>query len=327
MKNKHIYRKLKLIACFYLFICAVTPVNAQMKTNHLPGDASLQSGTQAPPSIIAFIPVYNFHTSTFKDKEGNSVGNPDLNVFFTGIGGSIVTNFKILGGNWGASLLIPFSSSKIEGGEVSSKGSLAFTDIYVQPVQLGWHTKQADFEAGYALYLPTGKYTMGADGNTGLGMVTHEFSGGTTLYFDKKKEWHFAALFSYALNSAKNNTMDNKIKVGNVLTIEGGLGKTWYKPVKGTEVPMVINAGLTYYIQSKLTDDEIKIPAISGYAFDLSKDHIYGLGAEANILFPKTFTSLSVRWLGEMGAKNRFQGNTFFITLAQFLKSLEKKKS
>ena len=177
-----------------------------MKIDHLPGDAGLQSGTQAPPSIIAFIPFYNFHSTTFKNKDGNRVGDPDMNVFFTGIGASIVTNVKLLNGNWGATILVPFSSNRIEGGLVSSKSSLAFTDIYIQPIQLGWKTKMADFLAGYALYLPTGKYEAGGEDNTGLGMVTNEFSGGTTIYFDKKKEWTFAALFSYALNGAKKNT-------------------------------------------------------------------------------------------------------------------------
>ena len=119
---------------------------------------------------------------------------------------------------------------------------------------------------------------------------------------------------------------DNDITAGNVLTIEGGLGKTWYKPKKGSEVPMIINGGLTYYIQSKTTHDKIEMPILNGYTFDLTKDHVYALGAEFNILFPKTFTSFSIRWLNEFGARNRFQGNTFFITIAQFLKSLEKKK-
>ena len=120
---------------------------------------------------------------------------------------------------------------------------------------------------------------------------------------------------------------DNTIRAGNVLTIEGGLGKTWYVPKKGTEVPMIINGGLVYYIQAKTTGDNIEIPVINGYTFDLAKDHVYALGAEFNILFPKTFTSLSIRWFSEFDAENRFQGNTIFITLAQFLKSLEKKKT
>jgi hypothetical protein len=299
---------------------------AQLKIDHMPGDAGLQSGTQAPPSIIAFVPVYNFHSSTFENKDGNSYSGGDINVFFTGIGGSVVTNIKLLNANWGAAVLIPFTSNRIEGGLVSSKSPLAFTDIYIQPVQLGWKTKRADFIFGYALYLPTWKYTAGADDNTGLGMLTNEFSGGTTIYFDEKKLWHFAALFSYALNSAKKNTKDNDITAGNVLTIEGGFGKTWYNAVKGSQVPMIINGGLVYYFQYKVTGDKIQVPVLNGYTFDLSKDHIYALGAEANILFPKTFTSLSIRWLGEFEARNRFQGNTFFITVAQFLKSLEKKK-
>jgi hypothetical protein len=37
-------------------------------------------------------------------------------------------------------------------------------------------------------------------------------------------------------------------------------------------------------------------------------------------------TSLGLRWLDEFNAKNRFEGNTFFITLGYIVKSLEKKK-
>jgi len=68
--------------------------------------------------------------------------------------------------------------------------------MYVQPVQLGWKTKWADFSFGYALYLPTGKYELGADNNSGLGILSNEFSAGSTVYFDPKKEWNFTALFS-----------------------------------------------------------------------------------------------------------------------------------
>jgi hypothetical protein len=60
-----------------------------------------------------------------------------------------------------------------------------------------------------------------------LGILTNEFSAGSTVYFDPKKEWNFSHLFSYGLNSKKKNTKDNDITVGNLLSIEGGLGKTW----------------------------------------------------------------------------------------------------
>jgi hypothetical protein len=309
-----------LLACFR--------GNAQLKGTHLLGDMGLQSGSQAPPSFTVFVPLYNYHTSRFITAKGDKIDAESINMFLLGAGGGVVTDTKILGGNYGASVLIAFASSKIEGSLVSTNSSLAFTDMYIQPVQLGWKTKQADFSFGYALYLPTGKYEEGGTDNAGLGMWTNEFSGGTTVYFDPKKEWNFSALFSYALNSKKKNTMDNSIKVGNLLSIEGGLGKTWYKPVKENPLPMIINAGVVYYIQFKTTDDKMDIPALGTTPIDLSgKDHIYALGAETNVFIPLIKSSVGLRWLNEFDAKNRTEGNSFFITLAPYIKFFEPKKN
>ena len=300
---------------------------AQLKGTHLTGDMGLQSGSQPPPSFTGFVPMYNYHTSTFIKADGGKIDAPDINMFLVGLGGGIVTNARILGGNYGASVLIAFASSRIEGNLISTKSSLAFTDMYIQPLQLGWKRKNADFTLGYALYLPTGKYELGGDNNAGMGILTNEFSAGSTVYFDAKKEWNFSALFSYGLNNKKKNTKDNDITVGDLLTVEGGLGKTWYKPVKGNPLPVIINGGLVYYFQLKTTEDEMKIPIIDNSTFNLAnRDHIYALGAEANIFIPSIMSSIGLRWLGEMGAKNRTQGNSFFITLAPYMKFFKPKK-
>lgn len=318
--------KLSLLTGVLLFFSA--SLHAQLKGTHLLGDMGLQSGSQPPPSFTPAIALYNYHTSRFINADGDKLDIPNINMFLLGLGGSFVTNAKILGGNYGGSVLIAFASSKIEGNNISTKSSLAFTDTYIQPLQLGWKTKQADFTVGYALYLPTGKYELGGDDNAGLGILTNEFSAGTTVYFDPKKEWSFSTLLSYGINSKKKNTKDNDITVGNVLSIEGGLGKTWYKPVKGSPLPMIINAGMVYYMQFKTTDDKMQIPSIGGSTFNLEgKDHIFALGAEANIFIPTIKSSIDFRWLGELGAKNRTQGNSFFITIAPYIKFFAPKKA
>ncbi len=311
-----------IIKCLTAVLLLVnTSLCAQLKGTHLLGDMGLQSGSQPPPSFTAFVPMYNYHTSTFIKANGDKIDAPDINMFLLGLGGGVVTNTKILGGNYGASVLVAFASSKIEGNLISNKSSLAFTDMYIQPLQLGWKTKMADFTFGYALYIPTGKYELGGDDNSGMGVLTNEFSAGSTLYFDAKKEWNFSALVSYALNSKKKNTKDNNIKVGNLLSVEGGLGKTWYKPVKGNPLPMIINAGMVYYIQIKTTEDKMEIPVINNSTFNLAnKDHGYALGAEANIFISTIRSSIGLRWLEELGSKNRTQGNSFFITLAPYVK-------
>ena len=111
------------------------------------------------------------------------------------------------------------------------------------------------------------------------------------------------------------------MKVGDIFTAEGGLGKTFYKPIKGFPIPVVFNAGLIYYIQDKATNDEIPVGAT---VFTGTKDHVYAAGLEFNVLHPKIRTSIGLRWLEEFSARNRFEGNTFLITIGYIIKSLEK---
>jgi len=292
---------------------------AQLKGYNILGDIGLQAGTQAPPSINLAIPLYFYSSSTYRNSNGDKLSSsPSLNTFFTGLAGSVVTNVQVFGGNWGVSLIVPFASNRVEGNMVNVDGPFSFTDMYLQPIQLGWHTPRADFNMGYGIFIPTGRYEFGGDNNTGLGMWGQELTAGTTLFPDKKKTFHFGTSFSYEVHSDKKGT---DIKTGDILSIEGGLGKTWYKKGK-TPIPTIFNAGLIYYMQYKLTSDQI--PA-GNTVFTGDKDRILGWGVEGNVFMPAIRSQLGLRWLGETGARNRFQGNTFFITVGYMLKSLSKK--
>lgn len=300
-------------------IALMTPnaLRAQLKGDNILGDLGLQSGTQAPPGFNIIVPVYFYNAQKLKDDHGNVLsGNLDLNMFFTGIGASWVLPQKILGANLGGSVIFPFAANRLQSNLANEKSSFAFSDIYFQPVQLGWHRKQADFLFGYALYFPSGKYQLGGDGNAGLGMLTNEFSAGTTIFFDKKKLYHFSTLGQFEIHSKKKDT---EIRPGDILSIEGGLGRTFYKKAKGP-IPVIFNAGLVYYMQYKLTEDNIKG---NGISIGDAKDHIYGLGVEGNVFVPSIRTQFALRWLGELGAVNRVQGNTFCLTMGYALKSFK----
>lgn len=288
-----------------------------MKGDHLLGDKGLKAGTQAPPSIVVAVPFYYYNSSVFINGDGNKVDNsPEINSFLTGIGGSITTNFKILGGNWGATLLIPLVKNKAEIDSVKADGSLAFSDIYLQPLSLGWTTKHADFNVGAAVYIPAGKYKAGGSDNSGLGMWGYEFNAGSTVYFDKMRSFNFSTVVFYELHQEKKGT---DMKVGDIVTLSGGLNKDFFVPVKGSKIPMVIGIGAIYYAQFKVTGDQF--PETS-QPLSPTKDKIFGAGLEGNILFPKSLTSLSVRWEKEFGARNRAEGKTLFVTLSQVIKML-----
>jgi hypothetical protein len=313
MKNYNAtYAKKRLaVVVIYSAVLFLMPgtINAQLRGSHLLGQVGLQSGTQGPPGLsLVFLPVYLYNTSDLKNDQGNSVARDfDLSSFATAPGFAWVTKAKFLGANIGGLAFVPFITNKIQANSAHINSSFALSDSYLQPIQLGWHAKQADYQASFNLYIPTGSYSKGSASSSGLGMWAYEFSAGSTIYFDDKKSWNFAALFSYEFNSKKEGSDTH---VGDLLSIEGGLGKTFYEKVEGP-IPMIINAGAVYYVQYKVTNDRI---AVGELAFNGNKDHIYGIGPEGNIFVPSIKSLFALRWLFETGAINRFQGNTFLVT-------------
>ena len=313
MKTKFTLNIIKKRFVILLLIGLPVMNYAQLKGGHILGSMGLQSGTQTPANTLSvYVPGYIYNASSLRNSDGNiAIANPDLTMFVTGAGVSWVSDFKILGANYGATALFAFATNTIQGNTVNSTSPFAFTDTYIQPLQLGWHQKRADFVLSYQMYLPTGKYEQGASDNSGLGMFINEFSAGTTLFFNDKKTFHFAALASYEINGKKKDT---DIKTGDILSIEGGLGKTFYCMAPENKVPKsIINAGLINYLQYKITNDEIPAGPI---VIEGDKDRVGGLGAEVNYFHVSSTTSAGFRWIAEVDAINRFQGNTFFITLA-----------
>lgn len=302
------------------FVCLLG--HSQLKGGHILGAMGLQSGTQTPENTLSvYVPGYFYSASSLRNANGDkAIVNPNINMFITGVGASYVSDFKILGANYGATVLLAFASNRIQGNTLDSKTSIALTDTYIVPVQLGWHNKRADFVFSYQIYLPTGKFDMGASDNSGLGMFMNEFSAGTTLFFNDKKTVHFSALASYEINGKKKDT---DIKTGDLLSIEGGLGKTFYMMNPEKTAPKgILNAGLIYYLQYKVTNDQIPVPVFG--TIETNKDRVGGIGAEINYFHIGCSTSAGFRWIAEVEAINRFQGNTFFLTLAHVF-SLKKK--
>ena len=96
--------------------------------------------------------------------------------------------------------------------------------MMVRPIDLGWHAKRADVAAGFQFYAPTGTYKLGGSGNNGKGMWTYEPFLGTTVYFDEKRTTSLAATAYWEMHGKKKDT---DIKVGQILTLQGGLGKSF----------------------------------------------------------------------------------------------------
>jgi hypothetical protein len=295
---------------------------AQLKGHYVAGFTGLGDGSQGPPSISVILPLYFYTTDTIKDDSGNMIGDhARITASFIGPGLVWVTNTKIFGGTWGGQAVpIAYMKSRIESNSLDVPGSFAFSDLYLQPLQLGWQKARADYAVGWGIFFPTGKWELGGNSNAGLGMWSNDFQAGTTLRLDAKHAWTTSLLATYEIHSHKKGT---DIKAGDILTLEGGTGKAFYKTVDGTPIPQIMTLGVAYYGQFKVSSDTGSGP-VADVLLSGKKDQVFGAGLEGNVFLPKTKLLLDLRVVPEFGARNRSQGTTFLFTLAYQAKSLMK---
>jgi hypothetical protein len=164
--------------------------NAQLNGHNLRGDYGLSAGSQPPPGWWVGFFYPNYDIDKLRDRNGDELpfaGDIDVQAiapFFWWVG-----EFKILGGNYSILVAPGWADSSLEApvlGQVSSTG-WGTSDLYIQPIVLGWHKERADYLAGLGVFAPVGRYKAGADDNIGLGMWSYEIFAGTTLYLNQAK--------------------------------------------------------------------------------------------------------------------------------------------
>jgi hypothetical protein len=190
---------------------------------------------------------------------------------------------------------------------LSATTSTGFGDLYIQPINLGWHTGRADFLAGLGVYMPTGRYSPDASDNLGMGMWSFEIFAGTTLYFDKARSWNFATTAFFETHTEKKDTDQ---KPGNILSLEGGLGKSF--------MGGGLNVGVAYYAQWKLSQDQLGQEIEDEFAaagLPLPGKHRgYGIGPELTIPIAtkkSLIAMVTARYLWETGVRTNVEGRTF----------------
>lgn len=291
--------------------------HADFLGNNTTGDYGIGSGTQPDPGVYLNFFYLDYSADTLRDQDGNSYGvdparQGDLDVNAWGAGLIFVSERKLFGGNYGFQFWPSVSNNKLEipilGQE--QKTDMGFGDLYIQPINLGWKVPQADFTAGLGLYVPTGSYDVEADDNNGSGMWGFELFAGTTVYLDKAKTWSLAATAFYEIHSEKK---DSDIRVGDILTIEGGLGKSF--------MDGLMTVGVAYFAQWKLTDDDLG-SEVSGR---LPRFRTFGVGPEVTVPIAskrKLYGLLNFRYLFETGARSTVEGEGFMITYTMPLPSV-----
>ena len=315
-RRKRLKRTL-LTTAFGLTLLVAVPAQAQLNGSHTPGDYGVQSGSQPSPGFYAALFYLRYDADTIKDADGNIVrpapSSPgSLAVSAVAPLAWYVSKAKFLGANYGAMVVLPLANASIEAPAFALGETIgtSVSDLLVRPIDLGWHTARADVAAGLQLYAPTGRYEPGGSENIGKGMWTYEPFLGTTVYFDQKRTLSLAATAYWEIHG---NKKDTDVKVGQILTLQGGLGKSF---LGGGLI-----VGAAYYAQWKLTEDqlaEFELPGRTPIDVTINGKHkVFGFGPDVTLPVAsksKLFALVNVRYLWESGARLKTEGQTLVVT-------------
>jgi hypothetical protein len=311
--------------CSLLLTLAVagtaSPAYAQLNGENLLGDMGVKSGTQPAPGLYVGNVYYRYKTDTIKGPDGSTMifdptrsGSQTINAAVPLV--VYVSKKKLLGGNIGMVAVVPIASGALEapGLGLSESASTGLSDLYVMPLQLGWQKRRFDALAGVALFAPTGRYSAGASDNLGKGMWSYELSGGGTFYFDRKRSLSVATTAYWETHSKKDGEVHvqgitvNDVKVGQLLTLEGGVGKSFLHGAA--------SVGVAYYAQWKVTADDmtVSVPGVP----ELSDGHrVLAIGPDITIPIAtrkRLISLVNVRYMWETGARIKTQGQSLLVT-------------
>ncbi|HUR36063.1 MAG TPA: transporter [Vicinamibacterales bacterium] len=318
MTQSRVRRLPFLITAALTAVCLLpSSAAAQLNGSNLKGDTGLKAGTQAPPGVYVGVPLWFYTADAVKGHEGNEILTGKLDATVGGVLLNVVTKKKVLGGNYGFVAVLPFANNRVQGaGDFDSNPGSGVTDMYVQPINLGWTRPRADFTAAYGLFLPTGRYEDGADDNTGLGMAGQELLFGTTVYLNKARSVHAATVATFDWFSEKK---DSDTRVGNIINLEGGLGADF---LKGG-----LTTGLAYFGTFKVTDDTFDARVPPRIAPD--KNRVWGLGPEVTLALATkkaVYGFLTVRYQWEIAARTSTEGGVWNVLAVFPLKPIQLSK-
>jgi len=303
---------LAVAASLILTALVSTPASAQLGGANFKGDYGLTSASQPTPGWWLGLYYVAYDTDTIRNKNGDRISfDPSRRGSVTAQGIAPlawwVSEKKILGGNYSLQISPSLANTKLAAPVFGLDQDTGFDlgDLYVQPINLGWHKDRADYTAGLGVYVPIGKYTDGGEGNTGLGMWSYELFAGATFYLNPAKTWHLATNAYWETHSEKE---DSSQQVGDILTLEGGLGRFFAEGA--------VNVGVAYYAQWKVSGDDFGFDLPAGLALD--KHQVFGIGPEINLPIvakQKLIALLTARYLFELDAESTSEGDTFMFGL------------
>jgi hypothetical protein len=258
------------------------------------GAEDFMMGALPPPGTYFKNYLIYYTASKLRDNNGNDlVSNFDLKVAADVLRFIHVTNYKIFGANWAVHAFIPlvYQDVKLGGGKDDRFG---LGDIIVDPIILGWHSKNFHVTAGLDIYIPSGNYNKDRLANIGRNYWTFEPVLGVTYLSDSGFE--LSAKFMYDINTENN---DSKYKSGQEFHVDYTIG---YHIIK----ELAVGLGGYYYYQT--TEDELNGATVGSSGFE---GRVFSIGPVVQYGYKNM--SFTLKWQPEFEARNKPEGNKFWF--------------
>lgn len=330
-----------------LLILFATPAQAQ-HGDWLMGTDGLLSGQQAPRGMY-YSNIWSYYHASGSDfaeigplKCGprdrvclglNLGGNGSLDLFVDQNVFVWTSPYKILGASYGLLVDVPFGIADASGaGSLEpilslNRGSFALpsiqssggatkgsiTDMYLEPINLGWHLRQLDAIVSSGFFAPSGPYNSNARLNIGYGHWTGVFGLGGVAYADAERTWSLSIYAHYLLYGSQ---MGRNYTLGDVVPFEWGAGKSFNL---SNDIFKQVTLGAVGYAQWQVTNNQIdltpttKLGASALNTLEHTSSRIYSAGPAINLL--TKYGLFSLRYYEEFGANATPSGRQLMFSL------------
>lgn len=278
---------------------------------------------------------YLYSTDTLKDRNGETVGSisldgplgtttltvePDLEVFAAAPAILWSSPWKIFGGRYAAMATAGFASSSVDASlnlarfgrfrnqfaERNLEADVGgVSDVFIQPLWLGWSGKHYDAAAGYGFYAPTG-----SDGIS-LEYWEHQFQITGAWFPWEDRRMSIMAGGTYEVGHERQ---DKDLTPGDRFTLNWGISQ--YLPLK-KDLTLLAELGVRGYSQWQVdADSGADVRQILNTPLN-AKDEVHSAGLQVGLTFPTHKASLNFSYMWEFGAEARFDGEWLGLSFAK----------
>jgi hypothetical protein len=257
------------------------------------GAEDFMSGAFPPPGNYLLDYLNYYHATDLKDRHGDSlVPDFELTALVNVVRLVHVTNHQILGADWGMNVVVPLVHTELDA-TMGKDDLTGLGDVVVNPLILGWHSKNLHVTAGVDTVVPMGSYKEDRLVNTGRNYWTFEPVVALTYLCDRGFE--LSGKFMYDINL---ENPDTDYRSGQEFHVD-------YTTGYHVNRDLAVGLGGYYYYQT--TYDELDGDKVGTDGF---KGRVMAVGPQAAYHYQNM--SFVFKWQKEFEARNRPQGNNLW---------------